>query len=554
MGFSFAVLIANCARSETARSAEIPASVIAFLASLAAFALSHWEHVRSIRPSKLLQLYLLVTLIMQVVHLRTIWIRQDDIVLQGLGIGQVVSCAMFLAAESGGKQHILLTKQRRSPQDVNDLFSERLFWWLNHLFKRGYRSMLAPSDLDQTDEDLSSPEIDRTFRLTWLKHYHRDPKVSMVRIVFSAMRYDILFPIIPRLLLLAVNFAQPFLIMKLVNYLQNQSEGGSEQGIFLVLATAVEYTALATFQGWYWQSQARFLVKLRGCLTTALHDKALRCRSDSKSSPLTLMNVDVERVLVGLKQMHEFWATTLAIGIALFLLYDQVGAVFIAPLILLVAMLAITTVNGTRVAPKQKLWFTATQERISYITSVISSMKNVKLLGIVPHVFRQGTELRNHEVDAQSAVRGTILLNIALSNSTYQLATLVLFGAYAVRTHYGGEPLNNTKLFTSLSILKLFTSPMLRTMQAIPGTIQSVASLQRIQDYLVTDDFEDKRHIKNEGDYPIPSATKSGFRTSDEIPIAQLEDVTCGYSQDAIILSDISSQLDNGTLNIVVGP
>lgn len=546
-------MIANCVRSETTNSAEIPAAVVAFLASVVSFALSRWEHVRSIRPSKLLQLYLIVALIVQAVHLRTIWTIHDDTVLQALGIGQVASCAAFLAAESAGKERVLITKQRRSPQDVNDLFSERMFWWLNNLFTRGYRKILAPGDLDQTDEDLSSPEIDRRFRLTWLKCYHRDPKVSLIRIVFSAMKYDMLFPIIPRSLLLAISFAQPYLILRFVSYLETPAEGGTEEGILLVLATATTYTALAIFQGWYWQSVGRFLVKLRGCLTVVLHDRALRSRPSSDSSPLTLMNVDVERVLTGLKWTHEYWSTVVTVAITLPLLYLQVGIVFFAPLVLLGVLVTISTLNGASVGPKQHFWFSATQDRISYITDVIASMKNIKLLGITKSVLDRGTTLREREVNAQSSMRGSLLLNTAISLSNYQLATLVLYSAYAIRTHLGGEPLTNTRLFTSLSILKLFTSPMITAIQSVPSMLQSISSLQRIQDYLASNDHVDQRHINDEGlpnGYHIEGVVKGVY----SVCAAQLRDVTCGYSRDVAVLANVSCGFPVGGLHVVSGP
>lgn len=518
---------------------------------MTAFALSHWEHVRSIRPSKLLQLYLIVALIVQVVHLRTVWSRHDDLVRQVLDIGQVVSCAVFLAAESVGKERILLTKQRRSPQDVNDLFSERLFWWLNNLFKRGYRSMLAPGDLGETDEDLASPETDRQFRLQWLRHYHRNPKVSLFRIVFSALKHDVLFPIIPRLLVLGLSFGQPYLTMRFVLYLENTAEGGSEEGILLVVATALLYTAMGTFQAWYWQSVGRSMVKLRGCLTTALHDKALRNRPSSKSSPLTLMNVDIERILTGIRNVHEYWSTAISIVVGLGLLYRQVGIVFLAPLVLLIVLITASAINGTRIQPKQQLWFSATQDRISYITDVISSMKNVKLLGIGKSVLRRGNELREKEVNAQRTIYVASLLNTFISLTTFQLATLVLYGAYAIRTHLGGEPLTNTRLFTSLSILKLFTAPMLTVVQMIPGTMQALAAMKRIQDYLVLEDHEDKRRINDEEEDMRP---KGGFRTVDERVAARLTDVTCGYAADAIALTAVSCTFQTGSLNMVVGP
>ncbi|KAH0165268.1 P-loop containing nucleoside triphosphate hydrolase protein, partial [Aureobasidium melanogenum] len=551
VSLSLAVLVRGCMRSH-APSAEIPAEVFSFLASLAAAVLSQWEHIRSIRPSALLQLYLMVALVVQAVHLRSIWLRNDDTIMRGLGIGQIVACAIFLAVESMSKESILLQRQKRSPQDTNDMFSQRLFWWLNNMFKRGYTSVLAPSDLDKMDEDLSSTDPQRRFRLEWRKHTTKDPKVSMLRVIFSAIGYDMMFPVIPRLLLLAVQFSQPYLILRFVDYIDDPEEGGTEEGILLVIATAIVYVAIATFQSWYWQAVVRFQTKLRGCLISQIHDKALRSRVDADSNPLMLMNVDVEKTLVGIRPMHEFWACGVSIVIALGLLYSQVGLPFLAPLVLLVVFITICSTNGKKIGPKTKLWLAATQERVSYITSVIGSMKNIKLLGIGPSVLDKGNKLREKEVRAQRAIRMASMINLVISLVNSQAATLSMYGAFAIKTHLTGKPLTNSILFTSLAVLKLFTVPLLMTIQYLPSLLQVFAALARIQEYLVTEDHTDQRAVDSEA-IAHGRNTKTGISVSETNDLAQMRKLTCGYAGGNTVLKDIELSLPRNKLNIVVG-
>ncbi|KAH0354202.1 P-loop containing nucleoside triphosphate hydrolase protein, partial [Aureobasidium melanogenum] len=551
VGLSLAVLIRGCVRPH-APSAEIPAEVFSFLASLTAAILSQWEHMRSIRPSALLQLYLMVALVVQAVHLRSIWLRDEDTIMRGLGIGQIVACAIFLAVESVSKESILLHRQKRSPQDTNDMFSQRLFWWLNNMFKRGYTSVLAPNDLDKMDEDLSSTDPQRRFRLEWRKHTTKNPKVNMLRIIFSAIGYDMMFPVIPRLLLLAIQFSQPYLILRFVDYIDNPDEGGTEEGILLVIATAIVYVAIATFQSWYWQAVVRFQTKLRGCLISQIHDKALRSRVDTDSNPLMLMNVDVEKTLVGIRPMHEFWACGVSIVIALGLLYSQVGLPFLAPLVLLVVFVAIASSNGKKIGPKTKLWLAATQERVSYITSVIGSMKNIKLLGIGPSVLDKGNKLREKEVRAQRAIRMAAMINLVISLVNSQAAALVMYGAFAIKTHLTGVPLTNSILFTSLAVLKLFTNPLLMTIQYLPSLLQVFAALARIQEYLVTEDHTDQRTIDSEA-MAHGRNTKTGISVSETTELAQMRKLTCGYADGVEVLKDVELSLPRNKLNIVVG-
>ncbi|GAB7351826.1 hypothetical protein MBLNU459_g2390t1 [Dothideomycetes sp. NU459] len=339
--------------------------------------------------------------------------------------------------------------------------------------------------------------------------------------------------------------------MRFVSFIGNPAVGGVEEGALLVLATALIYTLLAVFQTWYWQSVARFQTKLRGCLITSIHDKALRSRPDEKSSPLMLMTVDVDKVVTGLRSMHEYWSTLFAIGLALGLLYIEVGVIFLAPLVLMVILVAISTTNGTSVAPKQKTWLAATQTRVSYVTGVISALKNIKLLGIGPSVLKRGNEMRQKEVNARSRIFKALMINFFISQTTFSLSCLVLFSGIAIQTRNGGDPLTSTRLFTCLSILKLFTSPMMSTVQYISQTLQSFAALQRIQSYLVRDDHVDQRRLQS-GYGIIRQNQKTGFSVANEQAIVSVVDVTCGYSGRAV-LAGLNCQFERGSLNMVIG-
>ena len=59
--------------------------------------------------------------------------------------------------------------------------------------------------------------------------------------------------------------------------------------------------------------------------------------SDIEStSPVTLMNADIERISSGLRYIHDFWACTAEIPIALYLLWRQLGIASIAPIVVVV--------------------------------------------------------------------------------------------------------------------------------------------------------------------------------------------------------------------------
>lgn len=57
------------------------------------------------------------------------------------------------------------------------------------------------------------------------------------------------------------------------------------------------------------------------------------------SAAVTLMSTDVEKIRQGMVMMHEFWANTIEVGVASFLLYQSLGIAFLAPIIIVVVVI-----------------------------------------------------------------------------------------------------------------------------------------------------------------------------------------------------------------------
>lgn len=82
---------------------------------------------------------------------------------------------------------------------------------------------------------------------------------------------------------------------------------------------------------------------IRGSLVTAIYRKTteISLTALDNSAAVTLMSADVERIILGLRLMHEFWANLLQVGIATFLLQRQLGVACVAPISISVGMFQI---------------------------------------------------------------------------------------------------------------------------------------------------------------------------------------------------------------------
>lgn len=77
---------------------------------------------------------------------------------------------------------------------------------------------------------------------------------------------------------------------------------------------------------------------VRGALVSAIYEKTteISITALDNSAAVTLMGADVDRILNGLRMVHEFWANLVQVGVASWLLQQELGIAFIAPIFLVI--------------------------------------------------------------------------------------------------------------------------------------------------------------------------------------------------------------------------
>jgi ATP-binding cassette subfamily C (CFTR/MRP) protein 1 len=126
------------------------------------------EHVRSIRPSAILNIWLLISLVFDIARVRTLWLLPSYNVLAIVFTVGVAFKVIILGLEAREKQGILLnTHEKLSPELTSGFFSQSFFWWLNPLFSRGSKSNLTIDDLYPLDEKVLSSWNSNVLEQAW---------------------------------------------------------------------------------------------------------------------------------------------------------------------------------------------------------------------------------------------------------------------------------------------------------------------------------------------------------------------------------------------------
>ncbi|OHE95615.1 hypothetical protein CORC01_09047 [Colletotrichum orchidophilum] len=433
--------------------------------------LSFLEHARSPRPSMLLGIYHLITALFDIVQ------RASD------------------------------PSKQQSPEATSGIISLSTYFWINDLFLRGFRRLLVLDDLFALDEAMPADVLYTEFGPLLEKNKTQGHKHALFSGMAQTLVGPFILPIIPRLCQMGFKFCQPLMIESLLNYLQEPVGISSpNKGYGFIGAAFLIYIGMATSSSIYWYFQERFVHMARGILASVVYRKTtvISLTAADDSAALTLMNADVERVKNGFQPLHEYWANTIEVALVCWLLQRQIGAAFVAPVVVVIVCTAASTVTAKFTGKRQTLWMESIQQRVGVTAKAISSMKALKISAMSGPIENLIHTLRLKELGVGGKWRLMLLAAVTIAYTPSRLGPVM---AFAVTS----QTLNVTRIFTSMAYLMLLAGPLGSLFQTIPQLVSAFACLGRIQAYLDKDikqpSFgwaEEKYHL-NEVDILIPA-------------------------------------------------
>jgi len=128
------------------------------------------EHIKTIRPSLLLNGYLFLSLLFDISRCRTFWLGQTETTIAGLFTATIAVKVVLLVLEAVEKRGILKPGlQDAPPEEIAGIYNRGVFWWLNPLFRRGFRKNLGLDDLYPLDKHLTSTYLQNLLQSAWTK-------------------------------------------------------------------------------------------------------------------------------------------------------------------------------------------------------------------------------------------------------------------------------------------------------------------------------------------------------------------------------------------------
>lgn len=291
---------------------------------------------------------------------------------------------------------------------------------------------------------------------------------------------------------------------------------------------------------------------VRSILIVEIYRKATVARIDTghNSAALTLMSTDMERINLGLRSIHDVWASFIQAALASWMLYMQLGAVFVAPIALVLVCVVALGVLMKLTGDSQRAWMAKVQERVGLTATVIGSMKSLKMSALSSIVRDFVQKLRVDELAAGTRFRRIVILAALFGFMPLLIGPPLTFA-------FSRQQMDATKIYTSLSYLLLLTNPLNLIFQSIPELMSGLACLGRVQSFLenadrVTSRIDSEATLDASEKAPFSHPAPTGHGSTCP-PSISIENGTFGWQPGKSNLRDINISVPAGSLTVIVG-
>ncbi|KAF8851871.1 putative ABC transporter [Acephala macrosclerotiorum] len=521
----------------------VVSTLVSIVASLGLSLLLFLSQRRLIQPSDLATLYLVASILCDILLL-TIPSGPPSYFRYPVLLQCLIQLALLILECQRKHPADSATFKRLSPEESNGVLSRVFFSWINPILVQGYRNILINQDLPPLGRDLTPKATRRGILQAWDSRAKPETRRTLPLALFKCIKRPFIAAVVPRLFLIIFRYSQPVLIKESIRFvLTSSARADGNRGYWLIISAIAVYVGLAISTGIYQQRLNKLKLMTRSALVGLIHDKTMNSPSIAydNGESTTLMSTDADS-LDGIAEMfHETWAQALEVVIGVGLLASEVG--WIWPLLLFLIFLCsrVSRYVAKNLQPRQKAWNSATQSRVAATSSMLSSMKTIKMLGFQTYLSTRIRELREQELYAASKLRWMNVYYNASANALGIFSPAITLVIYAIIAGLHGKSLDTETAFTTMAILSMVTHPANMVMTIVPRAIGAMAGFERIQTFLLRPSLQDCREVT-----PKPNSNVGPSST------ILIQDVSIGEKQP--ILEDINIDITPGSLTVVSGP
>ncbi|CAD6187548.1 unnamed protein product [Caenorhabditis auriculariae] len=314
---------------------------------------------------------------------------------------------------------------------------------------------------------------------------------SIIWCLFLMFKWDIITAMIFKLISDLLSFCNPLLLKSLIKFTEDL-EQPLWQGVLLAVTMFMTSELSSLLLSHYFYLMYRVGTRVQTCLTAAVYKKTLRLsnaarREKTAGEIVNLMAIDIDRFQQITPQTMQYWSNPLQIGIALFLLYKQLGVSVFSGVGVMILLFPINFVITMVIRNWQMEQMYYKDERTKMVNEVLNGIKVIKLYAWEPPMEQVINNLREKElglIKRAACLRSfSDMLNCA-SPFLVALSTFATFVYVDVN-----NVLTPQIAFVSLTLFNQLRSPMSQVAELITQTVQVYVSNERLKDFLVAEEL-----------------------------------------------------------------
>ncbi|KAK4714982.1 hypothetical protein R3W88_020889 [Solanum pinnatisectum] len=377
-----------------------------------------------------------------------------------------------------------------------NIFSLFTFSWMRPLISVGYKKTLDLEDVPQLHSDDS---VRGTFPIFREKlesvgggggSSNRVTTLMLVKALIYIAWKEIALSAFFVLLYTSASYVGPYLIDTLVQYLNGKRDFENEGYLLVATFFVAKLVESLAQRHWFFKVQQGGY-RARAALVAKIYNKGLTLSCQSKQSHtsgeiINFMTVDAERIGDFGWYMHDPWMVIIQVGLALLILYKNLGLASIAAFVATVLVMLLNIPLGSLQEKFQEKLMESKDKRMKATSEVLRNMRILKLQAWEMKFLSRILDLRSIEAGWLKKYVYTSATTTFVFWVSPTFVSVAAFGAAMLM----GIPLESGKILSALATFRILQEPIYNLPDTISMIAQTKVSLDRIASFLSLEDLQ----------------------------------------------------------------
>ncbi|GJJ71378.1 ATP-binding cassette, subfamily C (CFTR/MRP), member 1 [Entomortierella parvispora] len=403
--------------------------------------------------------------------------------------------------------------------DQANVLSRWTYQYMQTIISRGYRAPLTENDLqDVMPRDLNTLEGPyQTLSAAWNLHLKQTESYNKAQaklstsstkttkkrepdlfwLVLRAFKAPLFYASFLNVLQTLSQFLLPFVLQKLLRYLDSDVPTSQTEGILLAIALFAVTVLAAILIGQFYMVIQDTAIKIRSALVSMIYRKAMVLSPGSRKGSTTgeitnHMSTDAERWLMDLLWIPLCISVPLHIIVSMVMLYSILGwSIFMAVAVVIIVM-PLQAKAATYLDSVGESKMDAQDRRVRLMSEILANIKIIKLYSYDVAFKNRVKDVRREELAnvKKFGMTITFLTIVFTSLPVFMLMVTIMVYATIGGPDFTPGVINAEKIFVSITVFALLNQPVGDVSQIIECMIGLRVASRRIQTFLLKEEMD----------------------------------------------------------------